>query len=169
MGLTQLLRGCSRPTVQCQPVPAATAHATPAGRSRPAGRPCAGTDPVVLQAAVLHDTVEDTDTSLEELTTHFGPQVAAVVAELTDDKRLPKVQRKALQVEHAPHKSAQAALVKLADKTCNLRDIIASPPADWPLQRRRDYFDWALQVVQGLPPVSPALRAAFDAAYAQRP
>lgn len=126
-------------------------------------------DIVVLQAAVLHDTVEDTDTSLQELVDRFGEQVAAVVAEVTDDKALPKARRKDLQVEHAPHKSREAALVKLADKTCNLRDIASSPPAGWSLERRREYFDWAKRVVDGLPAVSNDLRAAFDAAYASRP
>ena len=126
-------------------------------------------DIVVLQAAVLHDTVEDTDTSLQELVDRFGEQVAAVVAEVTDDKALPKARRKDLQVEHAPHKSREAALVKLADKTCNLRDIASSPPAGWSLERRREYFDWAKRVVDGLPAVSDDLRAAFDAAYASRP
>jgi GTP diphosphokinase / guanosine-3',5'-bis(diphosphate) 3'-diphosphatase len=126
-------------------------------------------DIVVLQAAVLHDTVEDTDTSGDELATRFGPKVAAVVAELTDDKSLPKARRKELQVEHAPHKSLQAALVKLADKTCNLRDIASAPPTDWSLERRRAYFDWAKRVVDALPTVNSALRAAFHAAYAARP
>jgi GTP diphosphokinase / guanosine-3',5'-bis(diphosphate) 3'-diphosphatase len=126
-------------------------------------------DIVVLQAAVLHDTVEDTDTSLEELAERFGPKVATVVAELTDDKSLPKARRKELQVEHAAHKSHEAALVKLADKTCNLRDIASAPPADWSLARRREYFDWAKRVVDALPAVNSALRAAFDAAYAAKP
>lgn len=126
-------------------------------------------DLVVLQAAILHDTIEDTETSYEEIVRHFGAEVADVVAECTDDKNLSKEERKALQVSRAPHKSARAALVKIADKTCNLRDVAASPPANWSLQRKREYFDWALQVVQGLPPTSSALRAAFDAAYAAKP
>jgi guanosine-3',5'-bis(diphosphate) 3'-pyrophosphohydrolase len=124
---------------------------------------------VVLQAAILHDTIEDTDTTYEELVELFGEEVASVVAEVTDDKALPKVRRKELQVEHAPHKSNAAALVKLADKTCNLRDIASAPPAEWSLERRRDYFDWAKRVVDGLPEVSPELLAAFNAAYEARP
>jgi GTP diphosphokinase / guanosine-3',5'-bis(diphosphate) 3'-diphosphatase len=126
-------------------------------------------DIVVLQAAVLHDTVEDTDTSVDDLAARFGSKVAAVVAELTDDKSLPKARRKELQVEHAAHKSYEAALVKLADKTCNLRDIADAPPADWSLERRREYFDWAKRVVDALPAVNAELRAAFDAAYAAKP
>ena len=126
-------------------------------------------DIVVLQAAVLHDTVEDTNTTLDELVERFGSQVAGVVAEVTDDKALPKARRKELQVEHAAHKSREAALVKLADKTCNLRDMAASPPRDWTLERRREYFDWAKRVVDGLPTVSHELRAAFDAAFAAKP
>jgi GTP diphosphokinase / guanosine-3',5'-bis(diphosphate) 3'-diphosphatase len=126
-------------------------------------------DPDVLIAAILHDTVEDTETSLDELRERFGETVASIVAEVTDDKALPKHRRKALQVEHAPHKSPGAALVKLADKICNLRDIASSPPADWSLQRRRDYFDWAKQVIDGLPPVNAPLLALFEQAYARRP
>jgi len=127
------------------------------------------TDTKTLIAAVLHDTVEDTETSYEELRSRFGKKIADVVAEVTDDKTLPKAERKRLQIEHAPHMSKRAALVKLADKTCNLRDVAYAPPADWPLARRREYFDWAKAVVDGLPMVSKPLRKAFDTAYAQRP
>jgi GTP diphosphokinase / guanosine-3',5'-bis(diphosphate) 3'-diphosphatase len=127
------------------------------------------TDIVVLQAAVLHDTIEDTDTRLEELVARFGEPVAGVVAEVTDDKALPKAARKARQVEQAAHKSPEAALVKLADKTCNLRDIASTPPADWSLERQREYFEWAKRVVDALPIAHPELRAAFDAAYGAKP
>jgi guanosine-3',5'-bis(diphosphate) 3'-pyrophosphohydrolase len=126
-------------------------------------------DIATLVAAVLHDTIEDTDTSHEELRALFGRKVADVVAEVTDDKSLPKARRKALQIEHAPHMSKRAALVKLADKTCNLRDVAQNPPASWPLARRRQYFDWANAVVDALPPASKRLRRAFDAAHAARP
>ena len=127
------------------------------------------TDVAVLQAAVLHDTIEDTETTEAELRARFGDEVTDIVLEVTDDKALSKQRRKELQVEHAPHKSRGAALVKLADKTCNLRDIASAPPADWSLQRRQEYFDWAKRVVDGLPAVSAELRAAFDAAYSGRP
>jgi GTP diphosphokinase / guanosine-3',5'-bis(diphosphate) 3'-diphosphatase len=127
------------------------------------------TDVTTLIVAVLHDTVEDTDTSYEELRARFGKTVADAVAEVTDDKSLPKARRKALQIEHAPHMSKRAALVKLADKTCNLRDVADHPPATWPLARRRQYFDWARAVIDALPPVSKKLRRAFDAAHAKRP
>ena len=126
-------------------------------------------DIVVLQGAILHDTVEDTETTYEELVERFGRAVADVVAEVTDDKALPKVRRKELQVEHAPHKSREAALVKLVDKTCNLLDVANAPPVDWSLARRQEYFDWAKRVVDGLPPVNVELKAAFDAAFALRP
>ena len=127
------------------------------------------TDLAVLQAAVLHDTLEDTETSEAELRAAFGDAVTDLVLEVTDDKALPKATRKALQIAHAPDKSAGAALVKLADKTCNLRDLIEAPPADWPLARRQEYFDWAKQVVDGLPRVNAAMLAAFEQAYAEHP
>ena len=126
-------------------------------------------DAEVLIAAVLHDTVEDTETTLEELQARFGDTVAGIVDEVTDDQSLPKQRRKELQVEHAPHKSPAAAMVKLADKTCNLRDIAQSPPAGWSLKRQRDYFDWAKRVVDELPPVHAQLAALFAEAYAKRP
>ena len=123
------------------------------------------TDPVVLASALLHDTVEDTKTSVEELRVVFGAEIAATVAEVTDDKDLPSEERKRLQIEKASSKSDAAKLVKLADKTCNLRDIAVTPPADWSIERRREYFEWARNVVSGLRGVSPALEAAFDEAY----
>jgi len=124
-------------------------------------------DPQVIAAALLHDTVEDTETSLEELETRFGELVARIVAEVTDDKLKPKAERKRLQVEKAATKSSEAKLVKLADKISNLRDIVASPPADWPQQRKSEYFKWAKDVVSGLRGVSPQLEVAFDTIHAQ--
>jgi GTP diphosphokinase / guanosine-3',5'-bis(diphosphate) 3'-diphosphatase len=130
----------------------------------------AGVDDVeVLVAAILHDTVEDTQTTFEELSGAFGPAVAAIVAEVTDDKRLPKPERKRLQVEHAPHISSKAKLVKLADKICNLRDVVDSPPAHWPLERRRAYFEWARAVIEGMRGVHPGLERIFDEAYRLKP
>jgi guanosine-3',5'-bis(diphosphate) 3'-pyrophosphohydrolase len=104
----------------------------------------------VLCAAVLHDTIEDTETTEEELRKMFGDKITSIVLEVTDDKKLPKEVRKQLQIEHAPHASIEAKLVKLADKICNLRDIIASPPQDWILQRKQEYFAWANEVGAGL-------------------
>ncbi len=126
-------------------------------------------DLAVLQAAILHDTIEDTDTTHAELVQRFGAHVADIVLAVSDDKSLEKAQRKELQVEHAAQASREVALVKLADKTCNLRDMAHAPPAGWPLARRREYFTWAKRVVDRLPPVSARLRAAFDAAYAAKP
>jgi GTP diphosphokinase / guanosine-3',5'-bis(diphosphate) 3'-diphosphatase len=127
------------------------------------------TDYEVLCAALLHDTVEDTATTHEELLDAFGSRIARIVAEVTDDARLPKHERKRLQIEHAPHLSEGAKLVKLADKICNLRDVAERPPAKWDLARRREYFDWARQVVDGLRGIHLRLEAAFDAAYAKIP
>lgn len=127
------------------------------------------TDAVVLSAALLHDTIEDTDTTLAELEAEFGSAVASVVLEVTDDKMLPKQERKRMQIDHAATISANAKLVKLADKICNLRDITSSPPADWSTNRKREYFDWAKQVVDQVRGVNAKLESMFDAEYAQRP
>ncbi len=128
-----------------------------------------GRDPGLVMAGLLHDTIEDTETTAEEIAAQFGAEVAAVVLEVTDDKNLPKAERKAAQVAHAPHISRPAQLVKLADKTCNLRDVAASPPVGWSLERRREYFDWAKRVVDGMRGAHPGLEAVFDGAFAQRP
>jgi len=124
-------------------------------------------DITVLCAAVLHDTIEDTQTTAEELTTVFGPKVASVVLEVTDDKSLEKHIRKQRQIEHAPYISTEAKLVKLADKICNLRDILASPPANWSAERKQAYFDWAAQVVGGVRGVHPGLENVFDGIHAR--
>lgn len=126
-------------------------------------------DERVLVAALLHDTVEDTETTEQELAKEFGQEIAGIVLEVTDDKALPKVERKRLQIEHAGTISRRAKLVKLADKICNLRDLASSPPADWSLQRKRDYFDWAKAVVDGLRGTHPGLEAIFDEAFKARP
>jgi guanosine-3',5'-bis(diphosphate) 3'-pyrophosphohydrolase len=125
-------------------------------------------DSVVLAAALLHDTVEDTETTLAEVEALFGPQVAGIVAEVTDDGSLPKAERKRLQVANAPHKSTGAKLVKLSDKIANLRDIAAEPPVGWSADRRRAYFDWAAEVVSGLRGENETLDRLFDQAFAER-
>ena len=124
------------------------------------------TDHVVLCAAILHDTIEDTETSYVELVEAFGREIADVVAEVTDDKSLPKAERKQLQVLHAAHASLEAKLVKLADKTCNLCDLAQTPPADWSDDRRREYLEWAKTVVAGMRGINAGLEAAFDRACA---
>ncbi|MBP1685043.1 MAG: rsh 1 [Deltaproteobacteria bacterium] len=120
-------------------------------------------DVTVLQAALLHDTVEDTQTSPDELEREFGSTVRKLVEEVTDDKTLPKLERKRLQIEHAPHLSPRAKLIKLADKICNVRDVTHSPPKGWDEQRRIEYFDWAAKVVAGCRGTNRALERHFDA------
>lgn len=126
-------------------------------------------DERVLIAAVLHDTVEDTETSEQELIREFGQEIASIVLEVTDDQLLPTAERKRLQVEYASRISRQAKLVKLADKICNLRDIATSPPAGWSVVRQQAYFDWAKSVIDGLRGVHPVLEEIFDEAFRQRP
>lgn len=126
-------------------------------------------DETVLIAAVLHDTLEDTDTTEDELVHAFGREIADIVLEVTDDKSLPKTERKRLQVVNAASISRGAKLVKLADKICNLRDIAASPPAGWSLERRQAYFDWARAVVDGMRGTHPVLEAIFDEACKAKP
>jgi GTP diphosphokinase / guanosine-3',5'-bis(diphosphate) 3'-diphosphatase len=107
-------------------------------------------DEDVLIAALLHDTIEDTNTTFDEIKSLFGLRVANIVMECTDDKSLEKAERKRLQIFNAPKKSPEAKCVKIADKTCNLESILVDPPSGWSAQRQRDYFDWAEKVIQGL-------------------
>lgn len=125
-------------------------------------------DPIVIAAALLHDTIEDTETTYDELRGMFGKQVADVVAEVTDTKFVSKPVRKRLQVARAGHASERARLVKLADKICNLRDMLGSPPAGWSLARRQKYFDWAKEVVDQARGVNPRLERIFERLYRQR-
>ncbi|MDX1698746.1 MAG: HD domain-containing protein [Thiohalobacterales bacterium] len=127
------------------------------------------TDSKVICAALLHDTLEDTDTTAAELEREFGAAICGIVMDVTDDKTLRKAERKQLQIEHAARISEQAKLVKLADKISNLRDMDSCPPEGWDLQRRREYFDWARAVIDRLRGVHGTLETIFDAAYARRP
>lgn len=125
------------------------------------------TDPVVLQAAILHDSLEDTKTTPEELEAAFGAEVRHVVEEVTDDKRLSSAERKHLQVAHAPHLSARAKLIKLADKTSNVRELTEMPPTDWSLERRQEYLDWSARVVAGCRGSSPKLEELYETTLAE--
>jgi (p)ppGpp synthase/HD superfamily hydrolase len=124
-------------------------------------------DTNLVIAALLHDTVEDVEVTKEELIELFGADVANLVLEVTDDKSLPKQERKRLQIVHAPKKSPRAQLIKLADKISNLRAILASPPADWTAERKREYFQWAKQVVDALSAPNSGLKAEFERLYAR--
>jgi guanosine-3',5'-bis(diphosphate) 3'-pyrophosphohydrolase len=116
----------------------------------------------VLLAALLHDTIEDTETSPDEIRQAFGEEVLSLVLEVTDDKSLDKAERKRLQIEEAPNISTGAKLIKLADKSCNVHDLIVSPPKDWNHNRRREYLLWTEQVVAGLKGENPALEAYYE-------
>lgn len=124
------------------------------------------TDVNVICAALLHDTVEDTETTPDELTVQFGKTICDIVLEVTDDKSLPKSERKQFQIEHAAHASPQAKLVKLADKICNLRDIASTPPVDWDSNRKQQYFEWAKTVVDQVRGTHAQLEGIFDEYYA---
>ena len=119
-------------------------------------------DLAILMAAILHDTIEDTRTSPEELEATFGREVRLLVEEVSDDKSLPRESRKRLQIEHAPLLSVAAKLIKLADKISNVRDVTQNPPTGWPLERRRDYLDWAERVVAGCRGLNEFLDRHFD-------
>ena len=121
------------------------------------------TDLRTLQAAILHDTIEDTETSPQELEDYFGREVRLIVQALTDDKSLPKQERQRLQVEHAPNLSTPAKLIKLGDKICNVSEITATQPAEWRLQRKLEYLDWAGKVVSGCRGCNLGLEEHFDA------
>ncbi|MGD9802275.1 MAG: HD domain-containing protein [Hyphomicrobiaceae bacterium] len=124
-------------------------------------------DPVVLAAAILHDTIEDTKTTRAELADVFGNDIAALVAELTDQPGLMWQQRKRQEIDHAPHLSYRAKMIKIADKTCNVSDTITNPPGEWTLSRRRDYLEFAELVADGCRGVNDALDDEFDRVMAE--
>ena len=126
-----------------------------------------GSDPVLVMGGLLHDTLEDTDATYEDLVERFGREVASLVAEVTDDKGQPKQMRKQMQIEKTASKSTRARLLKIADKTSNLRSLVTSPPAGWPLERLVEYVVWARDVVRSCRGLNPRLEAAFDAAAAE--
>ncbi|MEN6483599.1 MAG: HD domain-containing protein [Syntrophobacteraceae bacterium] len=115
-----------------------------------------------IAAALLHDVIEDTDTRPEEIEELFGAEVLSVVLELSDDKRLPREDRKRLQIERARLASGPAKLVKIADKICNVIDITHSPPRGWSIERQTDYLDWTEKVVEGLKGCNASLEARYD-------
>lgn len=116
----------------------------------------------VLIAAVLHDTIEDTETTKREITKFFGATVSRYVSEVTDDKNLPKAEREELQIKHAPHLSDGAKRIKLADKISNIRDVSENPPDGWSIKRRLEYIDWGEKVINGLRGVNSNLEQYFD-------
>ena len=126
----------------------------------------AGADPNLIVAALLHDTIEDQGVTREEIAAQFNDDVADLVVEVTDDKKLPKAERKQLQIKHAPKLTPRAKILKFADKISNLRSLATSPPADWPMQRRADYVIWTTEVVRGLRGASGLLEQEFDRAAA---
>ncbi|KAI9591983.1 HD domain-containing 3, isoform CRA_c [Syncephalis fuscata] len=124
-------------------------------------------DLVTLQAALLHDTVEDTDTTFEEVEEIFGPEVRLVVEECSDDMQLPREERRRIQVETLPHKSVKARQVKLADKLYNLRDLLRMAPIGWTPERVHDYFVWSRDVVDVCRGVCEPLEKQLDEIFSQ--
>ena len=119
-------------------------------------------DENVLCAAILHDTIEDTKTTADELRKHFGEKITSIVLEVSDDKSLEKEVRKQLQIDHAASLSKEAKLVKLADKIANITDIINTPPVNWSKERKQEYFAWAKAVVNNLRGAHQGLEKEFD-------
>ena len=123
-----------------------------------------GGDPALVVAGLLHDTIEDTESTREELAAEFGDDVASLVEEVTDDKSLPREERKRLQVKAAPEKSRRARMLKIADKTSNLRSLRESPPVFWSEKRQREYVAWSREVVAACGPTDPRLEELFEEA-----
>jgi GTP diphosphokinase / guanosine-3',5'-bis(diphosphate) 3'-diphosphatase len=122
-------------------------------------------DPVIIAAAILHDTIEDTETTGAELEQNFGAAIRRIVEEVTDDKALPATERKQIQIARAATASEQAKLVKIADKICNVRDVVDSPPVGWSYERRRNYVIWAHAVVNEVRGTNATLERYFDELY----
>ena len=124
-------------------------------------------DVAVLQAAILHDTIEDTDATPEEIEREFGADVKSLVLEMTDDMSLPSPQRKLVQIDRAAGLSHRAKLIKIADKIANVGDIARHPPPDWSAERRKNYFNWTALVIDRIRGTNAALEACYDEALRQ--
>ena len=122
-------------------------------------------DANIAAAALLHDVIEDAGVTAAELTERFGQDVTDLGLEVTDDKSLPKEERKRLQIVHASKLSIRAQTIKLADKISNLRSILSSPPANWDYERKKQYFEWGKRVVDGLTSPNPIIKAEFEETY----
>jgi guanosine-3',5'-bis(diphosphate) 3'-pyrophosphohydrolase len=120
------------------------------------------TDVTALAAAVLHDTLEDTRTTPAELEERFGPSVRALVEAVTDDKRLPKDERKRRQIAHTAQLPPLAKLIKVADKIANVVDVTHTPPVGWSRERRLEYLAWTEQVVAGCRGTNAPLEQLYD-------
>lgn len=125
---------------------------------------CGEENETLLIAAILHDVVEDTDTTAEELTKEFGEDICKLVLEVSDDKEKSKSERKEYQITHAPMLSQNARKLKIADKICNIRDII-SYPLDWSIERKLNYLKWSKNVVDACGRVNPQLEKVFTDTY----
>lgn len=121
-------------------------------------------DIVIILGALLHDTIEDTQTTPEEIEQLFGKEVVDLVLEVTDDKRLSKAERKRLQIVLAPQRSLRAKQLKICDKICNVRDVTNAPPKGWPFERRWEYLDWTESVINGVRGTNKTLEDMYDAA-----
>lgn len=128
-----------------------------------------GKDDKLIIAALLHDVLEDQSMHVtsDMLVENFGKRVAKIVQEVTDDRSLPKPERKRLQIVHARHLSRRAKILKIADKAANLNSILLTPPKDWSATRKREYFAWAGQVVAGCRGVNARIESVFDEYWAQ--
>lgn len=124
-------------------------------------------DTATLQAAILHDTIEDTETTVRELDSTFGAAVRQLVEEVSDDKSLPKAERKRLQVVHGPALSKAAREIKIADKICNVRDVSTKPPEGWPHERQVEYLAWSERVVGACRGANARLEQEFESALAE--
>ena len=125
---------------------------------------CGEADSDLLVAAILHDVIEDTDVTETEISENFNSEVAKLVNEVSDNKNLPYTIRKELQVKLAPDLSHNAKLIKIADKICNIRDIL-NYPLNWSAERKLAYLDWALQVVSGCRGLNEKLDQIFDQTF----
>jgi len=125
-----------------------------------------GEDADLVAAGWLHDTIEDTETTREELAQRCGVRVAGLVTEVTDDMSLPKSERRRLQVVEASQKSPGAKLIKIADKVSNIRARIFPHASREQCNELAEYVAWAEQVVNGCRGVNAVLDTLFDEAVA---
>jgi guanosine-3',5'-bis(diphosphate) 3'-pyrophosphohydrolase len=121
---------------------------------------CGFNDLILLQAAVLHDVAEDTEYTIEEMRSDFGVEVASIVEEVTDDMNFPSTKRKELQVIGAASLSVEAAKIRIADKSCNISDLLTYE-LSWSVNRKLAYVEWSERVVDNIFKPEPCLLNKF--------
>jgi len=117
-------------------------------------------DKDVLITALLHDVMDDTQTTYEQITSLYGTKVSSYLEEMTSKQGLSLKEQKKQQIMQAFRQNPSVAIIKLSDKLSNLKTLATSPPPSWSRDRIDQYFQWAQTVIENLPESNQLLKKA---------